>query len=319
MSKGGAQKTALILLVDSQIAQVSKSTIEEMGHQCIIVKDQQEADNFLQTQQVDLLICKIQEKAEDFHLFDVAQKVQPNCHCIAVIDESLEDYFPELAVRAYPHNLIADNSPFDLAEMTSTIRKLLSEDIFGIEKYDVPVHEKLIVTQSDQKYAYIEKVRDFFLAQGIQDRIVRNVELILNELLMNAIFDAPINEKGEHPYLHLDRSAVFALKPHEQPSVEYGISPERLAVSVSDPFGTFKEDTFFSYVHRCFAEKSILEGVGKGAGMGLFMVFKSLNQLVINVSYHKKTEVMALIDYHASMRELKKRRHSFHYFHLGKF
>jgi hypothetical protein len=77
------------------------------------------------------------------------------------------------------------------------------------------------------------------------------------------------------------------------------------------------EDTFFSYVHRCFSEKSILEGVGKGAGMGLFMVFKSLNQLVINVSYRQKTEVIALIDYPISMRDLKKRRHSFHHFHLG--
>jgi hypothetical protein len=47
------------------------------------------------------------------------------------------------------------------------------------------------------------------------------------------------------------------------------------------------------------------------------MVFKSLNQLVINVAYGKKTEVIALIDHPTSMRDLKKRRHSFHHFHIG--
>lgn len=317
MTQSAQQKTALILLVDDKVAQVSQKTIEDMGHRCVVVQDQREAEELLSGQSIDLLLCKIRDKAEDFRLFDMTKKIRPNCRCIAIIDESLEEYFPELAIRAYPHNLIADNQPFDLQELTSTIQKLLSEDIFGIEKYSVPVHECLRVTRSDQKYTFIEKVRDFFLANGVQERIVRNVELILNELLMNAIFDAPTDDKGEQPYFHLDRAAAFDLKPREQPEMRYGLGEDHLAVSVSDPFGTFNEETFFSYVHRCFSEKSILEGTGKGAGMGLFLVFKSLNQLVINVSHQQRTEVIALIDHRASLRELKKRRHSFHYFHLG--
>jgi len=319
MSPEKPKKTAVILFIDPKIAQLTQQTVEEMGHQCILVKETAEAKELLKKKAVDLLVWKIQDRAEDFALFDYAVKVLPRLPGIAIIDESLEDYFPELLLRAYPHNLIADNHPLDYRELTSTIKKLLSGDIFGMEKYGVSPTETIHLSSSGEKYDVIEKVRDYCLDKGVQDRIVRNIELILNELLMNAIFDAPVDGKGVKLYEHTDRGAVFDLKERERPIVQYGINEDRLAVSVSDLFGTFREDTFFSYVHRCFSEKSILEGVGKGAGMGLFMVFKSLNQLVINVAYNQKTEVIALIDYHSSMRELKKRRHSFHHFHLGNF
>ncbi len=319
MAQKVPQKTAPILLVDDRVAQLSQKTIEEMGHCCHVAKDQRAAEDFIKGNTVDLLVCKIHDKAEDFRLFDMTQKLQPNCRCIAIIDESLEEYFPELLIRAYPHNLLADNHPIDIHELITTIQKLLTQDIFGIDKYKISVFETLRLKSSGDKYPHIEKVRDYYLAQGVQERIVRNVELILNELLMNAIFDAPMDEKGNHPYFALDRSETFDLKPREQPTLQYGIGDTHLAVSVSDPFGNLKKEVFFTYVHRCFSEKSILETTGRGAGMGFFMVFKSLNQLVINVAYHQKTEVIALIDYHASLRDLKKRRHSFHYFHIGRF
>lgn len=309
-------KKALVLLVEDQIGLVSKKTIEDLGYRCAVAQNKGEAETFLRVNSPDLLLCRIHEKGEDFRLFDLAQEIHPECRCIAVIDALLEDYFPQLATRAYPRNLIADNQPFDLQELIATIQKLLSGDIFGIEKYQVDVQQKIRLTRSDQKYDVIEQVRKFFLQNQVQERLVRNVELILNELLMNAIFDAPTDDRGEKLYFQVDRGAGFELKPREQPEVQYGISEERLAISVSDQFGDFREDTFFSYLNRCFSERSILEGAGQGAGMGLFLVFKSLNQLVINVAAQKKTEVMALLDYRSSFRDLKTRRHSFHFFHL---
>jgi Response regulator containing CheY-like receiver, AAA-type ATPase, and DNA-binding domains len=296
------QKTALILLPDTSIASVAQSTIQEMGHRCIVAQSQAEAEGFLRNQGADLLLSRFHDKARDFHLFDLAKNYSPNCRGIAIIDASLEDYFPELASRAYPYNLIADNQPVDLQELVSTLQKLISDDIFGIEKYNIPPQETLNLTQADQKYSLIDKVRNFFLQKAVQDRLVRNVELILNELLMNAVVDAPM-EAGKVSEAHAE--------------VRYGTNGEHLAVSVSDPYGSFNKETFFLFVHRCFAERSLLEYAGKGAGMGLFLVFKSLNQLVVNVAPGKKTEVIALIDPRLSMRELKRQHHSFHYFHLG--
>lgn len=316
MTKPKTSKTALILMVDPKVAEVSRQTIEEMGHECTFTNDPNEAMKVLQDKQVGLLICTIRDKREDFVLFDRLNAICPSCPGIAILDESLEAYFPELLIRAYPRNLVANNLPLDYQELRVTIRKLLSRDIFGMDKYGVQAFETIDVESSDQKYDLIDKVCDFYLKKGVKGRIARNVELILNELLMNAIFDAPVNEKGEHLYLQLDRSTVVKLKPGERPQLQYGMNDACLAVSVADPFGTFKEETFFSCVHRCYVEKSIANEEGKGAGMGLFLAFKSLNQLVVNVAPHQRTEFIALIDHRTSAGELKKRRHSFHHFHI---
>ena len=315
--QSASQKTAVIFLVEPRIVEVSQRTLEGLGHRYLFARDHQEALEALKKEPVDLLIWTIRKKDEDFAFFDAAQKLCPACPGIAFMDESLEQYFPELLRRAWPRNLIADNSPPDYAELTTTIRKLLTEEIFGIAKYGVPVEETIVVTSSGQKYDVIQKVAGFYRDKGVQGRLVQNVELILNELLMNAIFDAPVEADGRKRYYHLNRSEVFPLASGERPEVQYGINNDRLAVSVSDPFGNFRKETFFSCISRCFSEKSVLEDQTKGAGMGLFMAFKSLNQMVINVDYHKKTEVIALLDHRSSAGDLKKRRHSFHYFHLG--
>lgn len=312
-------KTALILVLDPDIQEISRKTIEAMGHQCLFVKSREEAAKSLTEQPISLLIGTVRDKSDDLALFTEARKMCPTSQAIAILDESLEEYFPELLTRAYPLNLIADNQPLDFNELVTTIQKILSGDIFGMDKYGIPIAETIELKSSGEKYTVIEKARDFYRAHEVLGRITRNVELILNELLMNAIFDAPIDEKGEQLYYNRSRSDVFALQPYERPVMQYGIGDSRLAISISDPFGRFKADTFYSCVNRCFAEKSIEkdEGDSKGAGMGLFMAFRSLNQMVINVAYHKKTEVIAMIDHHASAGELKRRRHSFHYFHTG--
>lgn len=308
---------ANILLVDEPVNQVSRQALEAMGHSCLYAKNRGEAADSLRNLTIDVLVCEIRDKSEDFKLFELARSSQANCRSIAIIADSLEEYFPELLERAYPHNFLADNRPIDVGELTATIRKLLSEDIFGIDKYEVPVETALQLASSAEKYPAIEKVRNFYLEQGVSERIVRNVELILNELLMNALFDAP-QAGGTRPEVPLDRSAAFAVQESDRPTLTYGISPTHLAVSVSDPFGNLDRETFFSYLHRCFAEKSVLEGVGKGAGMGLFLVFKSLDQMVINVATHRRTEVIAMIDHRGTLGQLKKRRHSFHYFQIDK-
>ncbi|MFO1464786.1 MAG: hypothetical protein U1F66_13545 [bacterium] len=316
MEKTQKKIAAVVMLVENQLAQLARGTVETLGYRCLTANDAAEALAIMAKTPVDLVVSRVRESAQDFAFFDQAAKLSPHCRWIAVIDDSLEEYFPELLVKGFPHNLIADNQPLDLHELGATIRKLLNGDIFGIDKYGIPVHETIRLTASDQKYPVIEKIRDFYLQAGVQERIVRNVELILNELLMNAIFDAPVDPGGHKPYSNVDRGASFQLQDKEQPEVQYGLDHGKLAVSVSDQFGGFRKETFFTYVHRCFSEKSILEGPGKGAGMGLFMVFKSLNQMVINVAPGKKTEVIALIDYTITMRELKKRRHSFHHFQV---
>lgn len=307
---------ANILLIDEPVLRDCGSAIEAMGHACFFAEYHDQVEDFLRSKSFEVFVCKINNKNENFLLFDLVRKYQPQCRCVAVIPESLEEYFSELLPRAYPNNFLADNRPIDVQELVVTIRKLISNQIFGIDKYDVHPEETVKLHSSSEKYPVIERVRSFFLKHNISERIVRNMELILNELLMNAMFDAPMAANGSRPYAHLDRSVDFDFKAGEGPSLSYGVGKSYFGVSVSDPFGKLNKETFFSYVNRCFSERSILEGRGTGAGMGLFLVFKSLDKMIINVEADRQTEVIALIEHGTTLGELKKRQHSFHYFQI---
>lgn len=311
---GYPHNMAKILLVDEPATRVAGPALEAMGHACVLASDAREAEVLMKERPFDVLVLEIRDKTEAFRFLDKARDLRPECRGVAVLAESLEEYFPELLGRDQPRHFLADNGAIDVEDLGVTVRKLSGGDIFGIEQYGVTPAETLKLRSPAEKYPVIERVRDFYLTREVAPRIVRNVELILNELLMNAMFDAPVDANGAHPYNHRDRSDNFELGEAERPTLVYGIGESHLALSVSDPFGTMSQEIFFACIHRCFTERSVLEGAGKGAGMGLFLVFKSLDRMVINVAPRRRTEMIALIDHRASLGELKRRRHSFHYF-----
>ena len=299
-------EAANVLLVNEMMPPSVQQAVAQMGHRCLLAKHREEAKSTLETQPLDILICEIRDKDEDFAIFDLAHRIQPNCRSIAVISDSLEEYFPVMLARAFPNNFIADNSSVNQDELIATIRKLLSGNIFGMEQYQIRVEKSARLESSKDKYPFIKQAADFFAGQGVASRIVGNIELIMNELITNASFHAPSDHSDQTSLRDTDRSAEIPFPQNKRPTAAYGIGENHLGISVSDCSGSLNQETFFSYVNRCFAEKSIHEGNGQGAGMGLFLVYKSLDQMVINVAPGEKTEVIALIDRGTTLGELKK-------------
>ncbi|KAB2841345.1 hypothetical protein F9K50_04130, partial [bacterium] len=213
---------ANILLVDEPATRVARPALEAMGHACVLAPDARGAEALVKERPFDVLVLEIRDKVEGFRFLDRVRDLRPECRSIAVLADSLEEYFPELLERDQPRNFLADNGAIDVEDLGVTIRKLSDGDIFGIEQYGVPPVETLQLRSPSEKYPVIERVRDFFLARDVAPRIVRNVELILNELLMNAMFDAPVDASGAHPYNHRDRSDTFELGEAERPTLAYG-------------------------------------------------------------------------------------------------
>lgn len=293
-----------------------RNALQEAGLTYLFAKNPDKAVALMQEKPVDIFLARIHDQTEDFSLFDQANKYSPNAEQIAIFDTKLERFYPQLISRAYPRSLIADNKPLNIPELLATIRKLVTKEIFGLAPYGLNSEPPIILKSSQEKYQAMDTIIDFFRTHDVPKRILENISLILQELINNAIYDAPVNKEGERKYCSHQESQEVALEEHERPKIEYGLNSETLGVSVADNFGNLRQETFFKFVNRCFSEKKIVEADGKGAGMGLFLIFKSLDRLVINVEYHRRSEVIALIDYHSKIRELKKRHHSFHYFHI---
>lgn len=185
----------------------------------------------------------------------------------------------------------------DETELIVTCEKLISGDIFGLERYlslrDLDIREHQI-DHSGKRQEVIERFDEF-----LQDidcyRGLRSVMVtVADELLMNAIFSAPRDDKGQPKYDHRPRTDRFPLEPRETVNFRYGCDGRNVVMSVADRFGSLDRAMLLEYLGAGLRnEKGTPSDKGGGAGLGLHLVINSINQLVFNVHVGKKTEAIA--------------------------
>ena len=77
-----------------------------------------------------------------------------------------------------------------------------------------------------------------FKTRGIRNSLLDRAQVSAEELLMNSIYDAPVDSDGNHVYNHLSRSVPIALVPSQFATFRYATDGIYLAISVEDPFGS---------------------------------------------------------------------------------
>jgi hypothetical protein len=190
----------------------------------------------------------------------------------------------------------------DETEMIATVEKLLSRDIFGLDKYlpsrSIQVHSREI-ERSDQRDGALEQLKGFLAAIDCFQSIQPMILAVADELLMNAIFSAPRDQQGLAKYDSLGRHTAFALEPNELVGFEYACDGRNVLLSVSDRFGSLDRDTIVKYLGdgraggRSAIEYRKADHEQGGAGLGLYMVAHSITQLVFNIHKGVRTEVIA--------------------------
>ncbi len=263
---------------------------------------------------------------DNAELIGQAHEARPDVKTVLLTDELLfENVGSKMLDLALQNVLILsragldedDEDPLFLGELSATAVKLLSEDIFGIEKYlawGTKIHE-VLVTNSDQRFEILDQIQQFTPKAGLRRSMGQNLETMADELLMNAIWDAPVDETGHHKYASLSRRKSIQLLPHECPVLRYGADSRQVGISVTDPFGGLERDHAYRYLVKCFSRKSDqIDSKRGGAGLGLYTAFLAVSTFVINVAPGFRTEVIGLLDNRLSRRKLSGRSRSYHYF-----
>jgi hypothetical protein len=223
-----------------------------------------------------------------------------------------------MAERRYVRNLIAKNDePLDPDELIVTSSKMLRRDIFGLDKYLMWGVEpyRLEIRDSRNKMDYVHEVSEYARKLGCNERLIEMVETVVDELVTNAIYNAPRDRDGQAKYAKMSRREHVTLEEHEVAALEFACDGNHIAVSQSDPFGALTHDTIVSYLNRCLVKgPQQLSDASGGAGIGLYRVFQSLSKFIINIDPGKKTEVISLIDLRLSMKQFRQLPKSFHIF-----
>lgn len=298
-------RTILVLDKDRNFRKLTARAVVAAGADAYAVSTPEEALSFLKDKPADALFIDWEHR----EFMQDALKAQPDVCAIMTTSEPIFEkngiemlemplntvLITNVLARTEVHDAMAAR------ELVTTIGKLLTHDVFGVEKYlgwGTAVREQT-VTHSNQRRDAVDAVYDYVLQSGLRPRIARNMQVLAEELLMNAIWDAPVDAAGKPKYAYRRRNEPVDLLPSEAVRLRFGTDGNVLALSVEDAFGRLEYERAFGILVKCFAQSgaSIHEGPG-GAGLGLYMAYNSVSSLVINVDPGKRTEVIGLINLH---------------------
>jgi len=238
---------------------------------------------------------------------------------LIIIGASLEHAATVDGLRADGCNhLIGDGDEPDDSELVVTSGKLASGDLFGLEKYlawGVRVQEVEVGSYEEKRGALIA-VTSCARDAGARRPTVARVESVVDELLMNAMYDAPAAASGEAPRVPIDLGERVAFPAR----LRWASDGRYFAVSVEDRFGALGKVAIVEHVQRARAERGRPRGTGEaaGAGLGLYFIVSSVTRFIANVALGQRTEVIGLFDLRQGGREVESCARSLHVFGVAR-
>ena len=226
---------------------------------------------------------------------------------VVIVGGDLDDDALIAAMLEAPvSHLVGDPVDRDLG---ITSHKLASGDLFGLEKYLIgggAVGERSVANDTDKRHA-VGEICAWAEAIGARRPIVHRLASVADELMMNALHDAPgapvgaerSPEPGASPPEAVDVSAETHLPPERRAVLRWGSDDDVIAISVGDSCGALRQRDVIDHVRRARSERGRPRPESeaqRGAGLGLYLVFANVASLVINVEAGRRTEVVCLFD-----------------------
>lgn len=213
--------------------------------------------------------------------------------CMTLIDSAQLAQTPRILGLAAVTNLLVHPMPVLGEELTITAQKLIRDDLFGAEKYLLWGTElrATTLTRASQRAHVVSELAEQIRARGQSARVALMAMLVSDELLSNAVHNAPVDDHGSHYRADLARDGDLELDARHQVALRWGCDGRYLAIEVTDRFGSLDRETIL----RALVPTGVKDG-GAGAGMGIALAYRSCDHLVFNLSPGKRTEVIALID-----------------------
>ncbi len=294
-----------VLLIESNKKQQSiiKSTVGGTGVHLQIANSVDEAKELRGKTDFQVTLCD--ENSVEFLTWQQTQKYSGQI----VLLHPLEMNFDLLQSLPFVQNVVSrdsENRAATVRSVLTTLTKIIHKDYFGIEKYlswGAETREKTL-SSSEQREPLREEMLTYFKSLGIRNAILDRIQVVAEEMMMNAVYDAPADNNGKSIFNHLQRTTPVQLTPEQSAHLRYACDGNWLAVSVQDPFGSLTRDTVLQYLKSCYSGQAGSLNIGKGgAGRGLHQILESSDITIFNVKSGKKTEVISLIEIDGSSRK----------------
>jgi hypothetical protein len=174
--------------------------------------------------------------------------------------------------------------------------------------YDGFAYSLTNVAERDQA---VKDTITFSARLGAPKRVGEMLGELVHELLMNAMYDAPVDAHGNPRFAH-DRKAEIALGPEDAAVLRVGSDGVRIAVEVQDRFGRLQRRHVFGGLVRAL-KSGQMDTQGGGAGLGMMVAYRSTTALFYDVALGERTRVTGLFDLDLNLREFRQLPKTIHF------
>ncbi|MFW5775200.1 MAG: response regulator [Chitinivibrionales bacterium] len=250
-------------------------------------------DSVLPSHAVDLVLSDINMPGmKGFELLNEVRERYPNTRRVLITAYDVEDYI-EMALLHDVGNIFVKTTPFNFSELSGMIKSLLLQDIFGARRFfdgRSTVHERLFTISQGRRIDQDAKKIVSLLPSWAQHR---KLNLVLMELLTNAVFYGARNEKPDHKEKW---QYNFELTDEETISVSVVWDTDKYAISIVDKGGRLRKREVLYWLHRQTARgnDNMPLGVYDSHGRGFYIARQYIDRLIINIDPLVKTEVVVI-------------------------
>jgi CheY-like chemotaxis protein len=295
-SENKSKKDTHILVVDDEpeIRElIVDFLVDNEGYTVYSAKSGQCALNeVLPEKHVDLILSDINMPVmKGFELLKEVRERYPVIKRILITAYNVEDYL-DLAMKHDIGNIFVKTTPFNFQELSTVLDNLLGEDIFGIRKY-FDEHNTTLKTTKIRHGNDLEKDAAVIISHLPPVEKTNRLELVLIELLANAIFYGVRNESGgEKEQWTYD----FELTEKEAIVVTSMFDDKKFAISISDKGGRLNKYDMLYWLHRQLKtdDSGVPLGLYDSHGRGLYIARQYIDRMIVNIDKNKQTEIIIM-------------------------
>lgn len=190
----------------------------------------------------------------------------------------------------------------------TVIRPMVGDKAFGLARM-LKEGSKIQVIRlktTGQKQDAVAAAKNYLLACKFPARIASTIANAVDELLMNAMFDAPADDFGRPLFNKLSRTTEINLENKSAVEMHVGYDGEYVAFSVIDLYGSLDKAKLLEHLARVYADKEYkVRSSVAGAGIGLATVFKTGGSFVFASETRTRTEVTVFFRKTENFREFR--------------
>lgn len=238
----------------------------------------------------------------------------PPSHLVAISNDTVSNYGMLHAllhnVRFYfHHNIIRSQGNLTSDALIQMFMASYSRFSGSIESFFIdskPKISKIKIAKTTQRGQVTQAVSDLLEEMNFPPRLASRVSQSSDELLMNAIFDAPRASSGRSLRRHMDRKADLLLNLGEKIEFEMGWDSKMILIRVSDSYGSMEIDVALKYIYQDYRRKNYQAGSpGPSAGLGLYGIVDSGFSFCAFVAPGQTTETILIVPRLRSAKDLK--------------